>query len=88
MNRIESIKQALSILNPSFLEVIDESQQHVGHKGHNPDSEYTHIKLIISDEFSGMKLVDKHRAIKSLLKNEFEKGLHALSIEFIPSCKL
>jgi BolA protein len=83
MNRIDSIKHALSELNAKYIEVIDESHFHIGHLGHNADLEYTHIKLIISDIFEGMKLVDKHRAIKSLLKKEFENGLHALSIKFI-----
>jgi BolA protein len=83
MNRIEAIKQALSTLKPKHIEIIDETHLHIGHLGHKADSEYTHIKLIISDEFGEMKLVDKHRAIKSLLKEEFDKGLHALSIEFV-----
>jgi BolA protein len=81
MNRIESIKQALFSLHPSYLEVIDESYRHKGHLGAPTGSEYTHIKIIISNEWGDIKLVQKHRIINSLLQDEFRNGLHALSIE-------
>lgn len=80
MTRIDNIKHALSVLKPKYLEVIDESHLHSGHFGPGNDVEFSHIKIVISDEFPGKKLVEKHRTIKSLLKEEFESGLHALSI--------
>ena len=82
MSRIENIKQALSILKPDYLEVIDESHLHSGHFGPGNDMKFSHMKIIISAELNGLTLVEKHRTIKALLKDEFDNGLHALSIEF------
>ena len=58
----------------SHLEVINESHMHSGSKTE------THFKVIlVSDEFVGVKLVQRHRKINELLKFELENGAHALS---------
>ena len=59
----------------SHLEVINESHMHSG-----PNTE-THFKVIlVSDEFDGIQLVQRHRKINELLKYELENGVHALSL--------
>ena len=59
----------------SHLEVINESHMHSG-----PNTE-THFKVIlVSDEFNGVQLVQRHRKINELLKYELENGVHALSL--------
>ena len=59
----------------SHLEVINESHMHSG-----PNTE-THFKVIlVSDEFNGIQLVQRHRKINELLKYELENGVHALSL--------
>jgi len=55
MNRIENINKALSILNPRYLDIVDESYLHEGHNGRNSDLEYT-SKNINVDKFG----VDQH----------------------------
>ena len=41
----------------------------------------THFKVIlVSDEFDGIQLVQRHRKINELLKYELENGVHALSL--------
>jgi len=66
---------------PSELEVIDESQLHHGHAGWSPEGE-THFRVkIISDIFSDKSRVERHRMINSVLKPEFDAGLHALALE-------
>lgn len=82
MTRIFRVKNLLSCLNPSFLEIVDESQKHKGHAGVSGLEEETHLKIIISADFGDMKLLDKHRKVKELINLEFEKGLHAVSISF------
>lgn len=69
-------------LTPSRLEVIDQSQQHAGH-GNVPDgSSETHLHIIIQAEsLVGKSRVAQHRAVMDLLRDEFDTGLHALSIE-------
>merc|ERR1719317_767673 len=46
-----------------------------------PKDSETHFKVcIVSDVFKGKRLVQKHRVVNELCKEEFGKGLHALSI--------
>jgi BolA-like protein 1 len=41
----------------------------------------THFKLyIVSDSFNGIKLLERHRLVNNMLNEEFENGLHALSL--------
>ena len=37
--------------------------------------------MIVSDKFKGKTLVQRHRMINALLKDELDAGLHALSIQ-------
>lgn len=81
MKRIDNIKRKLAVLKPHYLEVIDESHLHVGHIGNSGLPE-THFAIKISAGlFKGMSLIDQHKILNQLLKDEFENGLHALSIK-------
>ncbi|XP_048761938.1 DNA-binding transcriptional regulator BolA-like [Ostrea edulis] len=73
----ESISKKLaSKFQPQHLEVINESSKHNVPKGSE-----THFKVIvISDEFEGMPLIQRHRLVNEILKEELENGVHALSI--------
>ena len=84
MDRKGKIINQLQALNPHVLNVLDESAKHAGHAG-NPDSAgQTHYHIqISSDELTGLTRVAQHRMINKLLKEEFDRGLHALSIEVI-----
>ena len=63
-------------LGPMHLEVIDESHQH-----NVPEGSESHFKLVVvSDQFQGEPLINRHRRINLLLKQELETGLHALSL--------
>ena len=72
-------------LQPTVLEIVDESWQHAGHAG-NPAkddaSAETHFVLnVVSETFRGMKQVARQRHVYALLEEEFnEKGLHALQM--------
>ena len=64
------------------LEIIDKSHLHIGHFGHNENNKETHFEVIISaQELKNKKLIAAHKIIKKLLKDEFENGLHSLSIK-------
>jgi len=83
MNRIDRIKQKLSVLKPSYLEIIDQSLLHAHHNGMNGKQE-THISINISvDRLKQEPLIMQHRAINHLLKDEFNLGLHALKIVIV-----
>ena len=62
--------------------VSDESHLHRGHAGvegaKNPE---THFNVFcVSDTFAGKSLVARHRLVNTLFKDEFDQGLHALSM--------
>nr|XP_043628239.1 sufE-like protein 1, chloroplastic/mitochondrial [Erigeron canadensis] len=69
-------------LKPIELQVDDVSYQHAGHAGVKGSDGETHFNLkVVSKEFEGKSLVKRHRLIYSLLDDELQSGLHALSIE-------
>ncbi|XP_073292761.1 sufE-like protein 1, chloroplastic/mitochondrial [Primulina huaijiensis] len=68
-------------LRPLELEVEDISYQHAGHSGFRGSDAETHFNVkVVSEEFEGKSLVKRHRLIYSLLQEELQGGLHALSI--------
>ncbi|MBT5286938.1 MAG: BolA family transcriptional regulator [Candidatus Thioglobus sp.] len=71
----QHLTQQLEIsLNPTHLEVVNESHNHSG-----PASE-SHFKLVVvSDYFSDLKLIDRHRFVNQLFKEELSH-IHALAM--------
>ena len=68
-------------LDPSFLDVIDESDRHAGHAGARPGGG-THYRVrIVSAKFAGLSQVARHRFVYGLLPAEFADGLHALALD-------
>eukprot|EP00754_Rhynchopus_humris_P035020 Rhum_TRINITY_DN16594_c0_g1::Rhum_TRINITY_DN16594_c0_g1_i1::g.163760::m.163760/K05527/bolA; BolA family transcriptional regulator, general stress-responsive regulator len=61
---------------PSALQVLNESHMH-----NVPPGSETHFKVVVvSDAFEGVKLLDRHRLVNALLKDELAGPVHALSI--------
>ena len=78
-NRIEKIIN--DNLDPIYLDVIDDSKSHQGHH-QAPDSGESHYNVtIISKVFTGKNRLERERIVYSLLKKEFNNGLHALSLK-------
>lgn len=77
MSRKERIEQQLlSEFNPLFLLVEDESKNH-----HVPENAQTHFKIIMATpQFTDLSRIHRHRLINKLLKEEFDTGMHALSM--------
>ncbi|HEU6441384.1 MAG TPA: BolA family protein [Microvirga sp.] len=68
-------------LHPSQLTVTDESEQHRGHGGWREGGE-THVRVhIVSEAFSGKSRVERHRLLNEVLKDAFDRGLHALAVQ-------
>ena len=69
-------------LQPSQLEVIDESCQHHGHAGANGSGFGSHFRVrICATAFVGKSPVARHRLVYDALQEFMEQGLHALAIE-------
>ena len=68
-------------LSPSFLEVRDETDNHIGHSNHVPGVP-SHFELkIISEKFNGMSRIAIHQEIYKILAEEMQTGIHALQID-------
>lgn len=82
--RIE--EQLRARLNPSLLEVIDESAAHAGHAGANAQGFGSHFRVrIASTAFAGKSRVACHRLVYDALQKFIDQGLHALAIEILPT---
>jgi BolA protein len=65
---------------PESVEVVDESDRHVGHAGHRPGGE-THFRVyIVAEAFRGKSRLARHRMINETLVGELQGGVHALAI--------
>jgi BolA family transcriptional regulator, general stress-responsive regulator len=85
MNTAQAIAQRLQqSLQPTALEVIDESAQHAGHAGANASGEGSHIRVrVASPLFEGLNRVQRHRLVYDALQDFIDRGLHALAIELL-----
>ncbi len=81
MNRADRIRAALeSALDPVSLDIEDESRLHAGHAGARPEGETHYNVSVVSSRFAGQSRVARQRAVYSILEQEFNSGLHALSV--------
>lgn len=70
------------LLQPSRLEVVDESHAHIGHAGQDGTGVGTHFRVRIdSPRFAGLSKVARHRLVYDALRDFLDGGLHALAIE-------
>jgi BolA family transcriptional regulator, general stress-responsive regulator len=73
-------KKLTQSLAPTFLDVIDEGAQHIGHAEEGAG----HFAVRISSPlFKNKPLVECHRLIYAALGNTMGGGIHALRIEII-----
>ncbi len=81
----ENITETLqATLQPTRLEVIDESYQHAGHAGANDSGVGTHFRVrITSPFFTNLTRVKQHRLVYDALRPYIDQGLHALAIEIL-----
>jgi len=71
-------------LNPSHVEVLDESAAHAGHVGANGTGFGTHFRVRISSPlFTGQSRVARHRLVYDALQEFIDQGVHALAIEVL-----
>jgi len=82
LSRADRIKALLNAaLSPTSLVLEDESAKHAGHAGARPGGE-THYKLrLVSAAFDGLSRVARQRLVYAALREEFDTGLHALSLD-------
>jgi BolA protein len=68
-------------LGPTHLQVIDDSEKHRGHAGHDERGESHFTVEIESPRFAGMTRVERQRAVNSALAELLAERVHALAIK-------
>lgn len=69
----------LAALEPSLIEIEDDSGLHVGHAG---AKEGGHYRLtVVSARFSGQSRVTRHRMVYEALGPLMQRGIHALALQ-------
>jgi BolA family transcriptional regulator, general stress-responsive regulator len=73
-NNIE--KKLLAHFEPAHLEVINESFMH-----NVPSGSESHFKVVlVTPKFAGERLINRHRAVNAVLKEELAQHIHALAL--------
>ena len=69
-------------LQPSVLDIHDDSHRHAGHTGENPDGHgETHFKVTaVSAIFAGQSRVARQRLVYGVLAEELNERIHALEL--------
>jgi BolA family transcriptional regulator, general stress-responsive regulator len=81
VNRVDLIRSRLEqAFTPDFLEVIDESDKHIGHAGHQGGNRHFAIKIQAA-AFYNISRVEAHRKIYALFTDLMPEQIHALRIE-------
>jgi BolA protein len=88
VSRAERIKTLLAAaLDPSVLELVDESHLHAGHAG--AASGGSHFRLrIVSPRFEGLRLVMRHRLVYDSVHDMMHTEIHALAITALAPSEL
>ena len=79
--RIAEMRSRLeAALEPEFLEIEDQGHLHVGHAGARDGRGHFHLS-VVSDRFSGLSRVARHRAVYAALGDLMQSDIHALAID-------
>ncbi|MEM7749482.1 MAG: BolA family protein [Pseudomonadota bacterium] len=82
MSTEAAIREKLMIgLEPTRLDVINESELHAGHRS-SPGTGESHFRVnVVSTKFEGKSRVERHRMINDILADEMSGKVHALAIQ-------
>lgn len=81
-DRVNKIKELLQeALNPTQLDIYDDSQSHAGHAGARQSGGGHFYATIVSSAFEGKTLVRRHQLIYAALGDMLKTDIHAFSIK-------
>ena len=78
MSTVELIRTRLTALEPSQLDIRDDSAQHAGHAGAKEGGHYA-IR-IVAPRFAGLSTMQRHRLVYDAIGDLPQQRIHALSI--------
>jgi BolA protein len=80
-DRLSTLRARLTAaLDPTEIEIIDESARHAGHAGAASGGGH-YILHIVSDAFAGKNLIQRHRLVYDAVGDMMHSEIHALSIQ-------
>ena len=78
----EAMREKLqTAFSPERLEVIDDSDKHVGHSGARPGGESHFTVTITAEGFRGLGRLQRQRKVYAALAEELAGPVHALSLQ-------
>ena len=81
--RVDALRAALQSLNPTRLEIRDDSAKHAGHAGAREGGHF-HV-IIESPAFAGVPARERHRMVYAAAAELMGRDIHALSIDARPA---
>ena len=78
-NNIENL--ILKNYEPKFFSVIDVSEQHRGHQNFREGVESHFEIIIVSEKFTNLGRIERHRMVNRTLKEEFISDLHSVVLK-------
>jgi BolA family transcriptional regulator, general stress-responsive regulator len=79
---IEQMRARLAALAPSEIAIDDESALHAGHEGAKSGGGHYRLRLI-SERFSGLPRMARHRLVYDALHDLMQRDIHALSMTLL-----
>lgn len=79
MNVPDEIRARLAVLQPSKLEIIDQSALHAGHEGAKGGGGH-YLMTIVSPMFAGLGTIKRHRLVYDALGTLMQREIHAMSL--------
>jgi BolA family transcriptional regulator, general stress-responsive regulator len=67
--------------SPLLLTIHNQSDQHLGHSGHDGGGESHFEVILVSPVFEGLARVERQKRVYAILNDLFAQGLHALSLQ-------
>ena len=76
-----TIRRKLELaFQPQRLDIEDHSSRHAGH-AHAPVGGESHFNItLVSDQFAGLSRLDRQRRVHTVLRDELDGPVHALSL--------
>ena len=81
MTLIDEMRSRLATLEPTELDIKDDSALHAGHAGNTGGGHFT--LTIVSSQFCGKSQIIRHRSVYQALAGLIPNRIHALSIQAI-----
>lgn len=79
MSQINKMHILLATLQPTQIEIVDDSHKHAGHAGARDGGGHYRLK-IVSAQFAGKPTLARHRMVYSALGEMMKHDIHALNI--------